>query len=219
MTLGTLADDIILRLTQSNPSDDSEIEKSQIMYILAMNRDLIAKKYLDAQIVAGQPMDTQCKTRLVATTIELEAESTINVDDERLYLELPVQPLTLIGDMGVIQVLNQEYLPVLRYRNEYFTRYQNLRYAAASSFNICFYRDDRKIILKGLTQKNRDNDKFIVDYCPALASQTLTDATDVKLSDALLPELTNVVEEILKRQMYQSVQDTENNGIQEPKQA
>jgi hypothetical protein len=129
MTLGTLADDIILRLTQSNPSDDSEIEKSQVMYILAMNRDLIAKKYLDAQIVAGQPMDTQCKTRLVATTIELEAESTINVDDERLYLELPVQPLTLIGDMGVIQVLNQEYLPVLRYRNEYFTRYQNLRYA------------------------------------------------------------------------------------------
>lgn len=218
MTLGTLADDMILRLTQSNPTDDSELEKGQIMYILAMNRDMIAKKYLDAQLLAGQPMDTQMKTRYVATTLSIEDETTVLIDDERLYVELPNQPLTLINDMGVIQVLNQEYLPLLRYRNEHFTRYQNLRYAKASPNNICFYRDDRKIIIKGITQKNRDNDKFIVDYCPALASQTLTEATDVKLSDALLPELTNTVEEILKRQMYQSTQDLTNDGTQEPKQ-
>lgn len=216
MTLGTLADDIILRLTQSNPTDDSEIEKSQVMYLLAQNRDLLAKNYLDKQLAAAQPIDTQFITRHIADTVEIENEDEIAIDDERLYVELPVQPLTIVNDMGVVQVLTQEYLPVLRYRGEYMTRYQNLRFGKASSKNICFYRYDRKIIIKGLTRKNKDNDKFIVDYIPALASQTLTDSTDIKLSDALLPELTNMVEEIMKRQMYQSVQDLENDGVQEP---
>lgn len=218
MTLGTLADDIILRLTQSKPSDDSEIEKSQVMYLLAMHRDLLAKNYLDKQIINSQPLDTIFKDRLIATTIEQEDESTIVADDERLYVTLPNQPLSLINDMGVIQVLNQEYLPILRYRNENFTVYQSLRFAKASPVNICFYRDNLKIIIKGLTRKNKDNDKFIVDYCPALASQTLTEATDVKLPDSMLPELTALVEEVMRREIYQSVQDLENDGVQEPKQ-
>lgn len=218
MTLGTLADDIILRLTQSNPSDDSEIEKSQLRYLLAMHRDLLAKNYLDKQIAAAQPLDTIFKDRLIATTLEQEDESTIVADDERLYVTLPNQPLSLINDMGVIQVLNQEYLPILRYRNENFTVYQSLRFAKASPANICFYRDNLKIIIKGLTRKNKDNDKFIVDYCPALASQTLTDATDVKLPDSMLPELTALVEEVMRREIYETKQDLENDGVQEPKQ-
>lgn len=216
MTLGTLADDIILRLTQSAPTDDSEIEKSQVMYLLAQNRDMLAKNYIDKQLSNAQPIDTQFITRYIGDTIEIEDESEIAIDNERLYVQLPVQPLTLVNDMGVVQVMNQEYLPVLRYRGEYMTRYQNMRFTKASPTNICFYRYDLKIIIKGLTRKNKDNDKFIVDYIPALASQTLTDATDIKLSDALLPELTNLVEEVMKRQMYQSVQDLENDGVQEP---
>lgn len=216
MTLGQLADDIILRLTQSNPSDDSEIEKSQVMYLLAMNRDLLVKNYLDKQIVNAQPVDTHYKVRYTADTQE-ESEANVAADDERLFVLLDKQPLPLVNDSGVLQVLTQEYLPVLKYRAESFTVMRDLRFAKASPVNLCYYRDNRKIIIKGLTRKNKDNDKFIVDYFPSLASQTLSESTDVLLSDALLPELTNMVEEIMKRQMYQTVQDLENDGVQEPK--
>jgi hypothetical protein len=169
MTLGTLADDIILRLTQSNPTDDSEIEKSQVMYLLAMNRDTLAKNYLDKQISNAQPIDTQMIDRYIADTVEIEDEDDIAIDDERLYVELTNQPLTLMNDMGVVQVLTQEYLPVLRYRNEHFTRYQNMRFTKASPSNICFYRYDKKIIIKGLTQKNRDKtNSLLTMFLPLL---------------------------------------------------
>ena len=216
MPLGQIADDIILRLTQSAPSDDSEIEKAQVMYLIAQTRDMLVKQYLDKQIAQGQPLDTQYKDRVSAETMELEDTDEVAQDNERLFVTIPNQPLPLYNDLGVLQVLTQEYLPVLRQRAENFTVYQDLRFARPSSFNLCFYRDNRKIIIKGLSQKNRDNDKFIIDYFPALASQTLTDTTDARISDALLPQLTELVETVMKRQMYESVQDQENDGVQEP---
>jgi len=218
MTLGILADDVILRLTQSSPTDDSEIEKTQVIYLLSQCRDTLVQQYVNKQIQLAQPIDTQYKERYLADTIVEEDETTIVADDERLYVTLPKQPLALLNDMGVIQVLTQEYLPVLRYRAENFTVYQDLRFAKASPSNICFYRDNLKIVIKGLTRKNKDNDKFIVDYIPSLASQLPDESDDVQLSDALLPQLTEMVETIMKRQMYETVQDLANDGVQEPKQ-
>jgi hypothetical protein len=216
MTLGTLSDDLFLRLTKSAPTDDFELEETQVMYLLAQERDNIVKQYLDAQIKAAQPLETQYKDRVAADTLEIEDDALIVVDDERMYVEVPHQPLPLINDMGIMQVLTQEYLPVDRFRVENFTIYQNLRFAKASPKHLCWYRDGRKCIIKGLTQKNRENDKFVVDYFPAIASQTLTRSTDIKLSDALLPMLTGNVEVLLRRQVYETVQDVVNDGIQAP---
>jgi len=216
MTLKYLADDIILRLTQGAPTDDSELEITQVIYLLAQCRDSLVQQYVNKQIAAAQPIDTQYKERYLADTMIAEDEDTVGADDERLYVTLPKQPLSLINDMGVVQVLTQEYLPVLRYRAENFTIYQYLRFAKASPHNICFYRDNLKIIIKGLTRKNKDNDKFIVDYIPSLSSQLPAETDDIQLSDALLPQLTEMVEGIMKRQMYETTQDLTNDGVQAP---
>src|SRR6478736_2778923 len=116
MTLKYLADDIILRLTQGAPTDDSELEITQVIYLLAQCRDSLVQQYVNKQIAAAQPIDTQYKERYLADTMIAEDEDTVGADDERLYVTLPKQPLSLINDMGVVQVLTQEYLPVLRYR-------------------------------------------------------------------------------------------------------
>jgi hypothetical protein len=213
MNYGRLADDLILRLSKSAPSDDLELEKGQIQYLLAQHRDQVYTEYLNSLLKNNQPLETTGKSRYTGNTLFLEDEEVVGIDDERMYVEVPHHPLPLINDMGVIQVLTQEYQEVLRYRIENFTVYNHLRFAKASPKNICFYKDGKRIIIKGLTRKNKDYDKFIIDYYPSQGSQTIISGTEVQLPDALLPTLLDRVEEVLRRTM-ELEEDTKNDGAQ-----
>ena len=217
MTLGKLADDIILRITKSNPTDDSEIEKDQIIYLLSQARDGIVKSYLDKMILANQPIDTMYVERFIGPVNSVESQAVVDAINERIFITLPKQPLALLKDLGIVQVLTDDYLPVMRYHLENFTVLNSLRYAKPSPENLCFYREGNKIIIKGIKSINTDSDHFIVDYIPALASTNPTADDDVILSDALLSELTGMVEETMRKQMYDTAQDLNNDGVQEPK--
>lgn len=213
MTLGTAIDDIMLRIYKgAGPSDDGELSRAQVQHLLAITRDDLAKQFLDTQIKAGAPIDSSYLERETSQAALSESESDVDEEDERLYVTLDKQPLSLIDDRGVVKVMTDEYITLYRTRIENLDVVKNLRYATPSSQNMVWYRDNRKIIIEGLSYKNLNKSTFIVVYAPTLASQTLTESSELKISDELLPVLLEQVENIARREIYGSVADTENNG-------
>lgn len=212
MTIGDAADAVILSVTGLNPSDDTQVDKEYVMYLLAQNRDAIAKQYLDKLIQAGLPIDSQFITREACKVLSQEARACVEDEDERLYFNLINRPLDLIRDSGVVEVTTDENIPVLKAQLQNITMYRDLRFSKPSPENLVYYRHDKKIVVEGLSHKNKASDEFIVDYVPALASETLAATNDLHLSDALTPALLDTVSKMLMEYLGKPI-DRENDGV------
>lgn len=212
MSIGDAADAVILSVTGLNPSDDTQVDKEYVMYLLAQNRDAIAKQYLDKLIQAGLPIDSQFITREACKVLSQEARACVEDADERLYFNLINRPLDLIRDSGVVEVTTDENIPVLKAQLQNITMYRDLRFSKPSPENLVYYRHDKKIVVEGLSHKNKASDEFIVDYVPALASETLAATNDLHLSDALTPALLDTVSKMLMEYLGKPI-DRENDGV------
>ena len=212
MSIGDAADAVILSVTGLNPSDDTHVDKEYVMYLLAQNRDAIAKQYLDKLIQAGLPIDSQFITREACKVLSQEARACVEDEDERLYFNLINRPLDLIRDSGVVEVTTDENIPVLKAQLQNITMYRDLRFSKPSPENLVYYRHDKKIVVEGLSHKNKASDEFIVDYVPALASETLAATNDLHLSDALTPALLDTVSKMLMEYLGKPI-DRENDGV------
>lgn len=212
MSIGDAADAVILSVTGLNPSDDTQVDKEYVMYLLAQNRDAIAKQYLDKLIQAGLPIDSQFITREACKVLSQEARACVEDEDERLYFNLINRPLDLIRDSGVVEVTTDENIPVLKAQLQNITMYRDLRFSKPSPENLVYYRHDKKIVVEGLSHKNKASDEFIVDYVPALASETLAATNDLHLSDALTPALLDTVSKMLMEYLGKPI-DRENDGV------
>ena len=212
MTIGDAADAVILSVTGLNPSDDTQVDKAYVIFLLAQNRDAIAKQYLDKLIQSGFPIDSQFITRETCKVLSEEALACVEDEDERLYFNLTKRPLDLIRDAGVVEVTTDEKLPVLKSQLQNITMYRDLRFSKPSPENLVYYRHDKKIVVEGLSHKNKASDEFIVDYVPALASETLAATDELQLSDALTPVLLDTVSKMLMEQLGKPI-DSENDGV------
>lgn len=212
--LGTLADDIMLRIYSGTVNDDTTLEKSQVMWWLMNVRDQITKDYLDLQIRNGKPIDTRYQIREVADAAEEDLADT-EQSDERIFLTLEYQPMSLLNDVGVQRVLTQDGVMVNKTRNESIDWIKDLKYAKPSIKNPVWYRDDKKVILEGVSYKNPKS--WIIYYIPTATSQNLGATDELVIGDELLPVLLETVTKIAQAEIYGSIQDTDNNGADDIK--
>ena len=212
MNLGTAADAVILSVTGLNPSDDTNVDKSYVMYLLAQVRDASVKGYLDKAIQAGLPIDSQYIVRETCKVLSIEDEDCVDEEDERIYVTLEKRPLDIIRDMGVVEVTTDEKISVLKAQMQNITMFRDLRFSKPSANNLVYYRHDKKIVIEGLSSKNLKGDEFIVDYVPALASEALVATDELLVSDALLPTVVDTVTKMLMEQLGMP-QDVENDGV------
>lgn len=207
-----------MAVTGLNPSDDTNVDKSYVMYLLAQVRDASVKGYLDKAIQAGLPIDSQYIVRETCKVLSIEDEDCVDEEDERIYVTLEKRPLDIIRDMGVVEVTTDEKISVLKAQMQNITMFRDLRFSKPSTNNLVYYRHDKKIVIEGLSSKNLKGDEFIVDYVPALASETLVATDELLVSDALLPTVVDTVTKMLMEQLGMP-QDVENDGVApQPKQ-
>jgi hypothetical protein len=212
MTLGDAADGVILAVTGLNPSDDTNVDKSYVMYLLSQVRDATVKGYLDKAIASGLPIDSQYIVRETCKVLSIEDEDCVDEEDERIYVMVEKRPLDLVRDMGVVEVTTDEKISVLKAQMGNITMFRDLRFSKPSTNNLVYYRHDKKIVIEGLSSKNLKGDEFIVDYVPALASESLGASDDMVISDALLPTVVDTVTKMLMEQLG-IPQDVENDGV------
>lgn len=216
MTLGAAADAVILSVTGLNPSDDTNVDKEYVMYLLATTRDAFAKGYLDKSSAVGMPIDSSYILREWLYPSEVEEKDNVDAEDERLFVELTNPPLDIIGDRGVVEVTTDEKIPVLKAQMQNITMFRDLRFSKPTSENLVYYRHGKKIVIEGMSSKNVEEDLFIVDYVPALGATTLADATEMYVPDALVPGIMEQVTRMLADQLGIPM-DAENDGtVAEP---
>jgi hypothetical protein len=213
MLISKIIDDILLKVYAGNPSDDISLERDQIKFWVLTNRDSIAKAYLDKQINDGKAVDTLYQERETGKAIDAEDLDDTEDIDERIFFTLTKRPMSLAKDMGVIKVITDEGLPVLKTSLERVEVIKDLRYAKPSPTNLVYYRTGSDINVLGVNTKNLTTTTFIVYYIPSLANQDLAETEDIKLQDDLIPVLLDLTEEVARRELF-GVEDKENNGVQ-----
>lgn len=218
MLLGQLVDQIELMVYEGKPSDDVTLERAQIADLLSFYRDQLVKEHLDNLIKAGKGLESYYFEHFNSAQAQEESVAGVDDDDERLYITLPKQPMSLLNDRGVVKVTTNEGFIVLRSRLENIETIKNLRYAKPSPANMVWYRDNKTIVIEGLFWKNKDSATFETVYIPTYTSQHLTEADEFKISDEFLPILLTQVEDVAKRQIYGSQSDDNNDGV-DPKTA
>lgn len=208
MLKGKFIDDCVLRLKEG--SDDAYLSREQVGFWLDTYRDAIVKNYLDDLISKGRGVDPYYFERENCLEIGEEDEDCVEPEDERLYVQVSKNPMSLLDDKGFLQLTTNEGSIVLRSRLENITWINDLPYAAPSCRNLVYYRDGRKLVIQGLSRKNKSTE-FIATYIPSYANQELGEDQEFKIHDALIPQLMEMVEEVARREVYQP-EDTANDG-------
>jgi hypothetical protein len=212
MTKAQIIDDIILRVTKGAPSDDLELEPTQI----ALWFDFIAKTavadYINKQIEQRQTIDP--------IYILLEDNKTASVEDvtmledcyDRTYITLTKTPMTLLNDYGIVRVITEEGTMVNNVPIEELDTISKLTFGRPSRENLLYTRVDSKLYIHGLKSKHVGILKFSVAYIPTIEISSLANSDTVKLSDTLAAIISESVEKMALKELYQIDPDEQNDA-------
>jgi len=215
MTKDQAISDIILRLSGGKPSDDLELERSQVGFWISLARDLVLKKYLDSKLAKGESIDPSFIKRDPAK--ELNSELDFSSDPEcetRLYIVLDHEPLDLLEDAGVIRVRTNDGSRVDKADISTVDMISEMEFCKPSIENLVYYRQGKRLVIMGVPLAMKDLIYITTWYVPKEDLECLTDVDEINLSSDLLVAVLDVAEEIGRRQVF-GPQDLENDGQQD----
>lgn len=206
-----LVDDIILRITKGAPSDDLELEPSQIIFWFDLVAGELVPKYLNSKMTK--------KEVIAPVLIEIEDNKTGVVEDvtmldgynDRVYITVDKTPISLDNDSGVLRVITEEGSVVNKMSIERLDTLNNLRFGKPSRDNLIYVRINNRLYIQGLSPKHVGITKFSVYYIPTPGITDLEDDDEVKLPDEVIGLISDGVEDKARRQMN-GVADNENDA-------
>lgn len=133
--------------------------------------------------------------------------------NQRMSFTLSSDVVDLINDSGVLRVLTDEYDEVKKSSIQSLDMVKNLRFAGPSSETLVWYRSGKQIFIEGLNTAEIYDNTFIVDYVEKQNVVVLGLTQDIRITDILLPVLIDKVVQRGKLQMYGTVPDVGNDGV------
>lgn len=211
-TRSQIVDDLELRLYASKPSDDIHFSKSQASFLVDNVRDEILTEKFEEQIKKGDQLEPFYYTRETGKTLSKEAIT--GGDDEfsdfRYSFSLDNDVLPLSKDKGLVMV-RDNYGRILAHATENEQDFlSKLPYGGFDTKCQVFYRENRNIFIESSIPSSSSVYTYSVTYIPM--GNSAGDDDPYPLEDQLVPELTDRVEQILRRQMQIGLGDTENDG-------
>jgi hypothetical protein len=210
-----LIDDLELRLYKSKPSDDGEISKDYIAYLIDLYRNQLVKTKLDDNLKKGIEIDPFYQIREL--DIPLVRETGVSYDPVftkyRYYISTEKVPLKLIGDKGIIRI-NNNYGKNVAHSDSISAEFlTGLPYGGASTADQLFFREEgNKIFIFKNTEITQNLYKYDVLYVPMADAESFLNDAEYPLDDELIPVLLELVEEVLLRMMNGGAVDLENDG-------
>ncbi len=209
---GQLIDDIILRVTKGSPSDDLELEPRQIAFWFDIVAKTAVPDYLNQKIRAGEMIDPDLiivednKTATVEDVVMLAPAS------DRVYITITKPPMVLKNDAGIIRIITEEGTPVNNAALPYLDTINALTFGKPSRENLLYTRINQKIYIHGLNPKHVGIISFSVYYVPTIDLSALQDNEEVKLPDTLVAIISEQVERMALKEIYQVDPDLQNDG-------
>lgn len=207
-----LVDDIILRVTKGQPSDDLELEPSQVAFWF----DLIAKElvpnYLNSKIKKDEELDSiliNTEDDLVGT---VEDVAMLDQYSDRVYIEVEEEIIDLKNDNGLVRIITEEGLVVNKVSLAKLDTLNAMTFSRPNRENLLHTRINQRIYIHGLSPLQVNLTKFSVWYIPKPNFYGAGDDDIIKLPEDLLNMLSDAVEEKAMRELRQVEPDMENDG-------
>lgn len=205
ITKAEIRDDIILRLTQAQPSSDFEVPNAQVERWVDMARDRVVAEYVfKAAKYDGNFIDASyIKTD---TFDSMEANHVYTVKQPILSTPLNDSSLIRVRVTSVIEATTVRALKVDLFQLD---NIETMCQTKPSESNPVVYRKENILYFKGLG--NAFGDYTVeVDYVQAMVGST----TDYSISEAHLEVVTEMAENIGRRELGMIIIDEINDGTQ-----
>lgn len=217
MTVKEIVSDVILQLTQSDPSDDLALDERQVAFWLTTHANALVTAEINSKLKLGEMVPRIYQTR--ETCILSELEDTACGDDDctdRIKLTLTNEVLTLNDDSGIIMVQTDDGDQVLKAGSiNNIMLFRHMRFSKPSGDNFVYYTQGSNIFIEGMDAEEIPFDKFHVWYVPKKDYHTVADSTEVVVSDLVLPILIAAMVQTGKAELLGSVPaDPANDGVQ-----
>jgi len=209
-----LVSDIILRISKGKPSDDLELEPSQVEFWIDQILPALVQTSLNQKILNKLGIDQSF------IKIEECVEPKVKILDCRdcqnnVYIDLECAPVDLIRDSGMVRVATEDGDWVDQVTLHELDDITKLRFSKPSLKNIKYTRVKQRLYLHGLNTDTYHLAKFNIAYIPVPTVQGASDTDPIYISDELLKPLADELEALARRQIYQSDIDEANNARQD----
>jgi len=230
ITKDVLISDVIIRVTQSKPSADLEIEKAQVAFVLDQVRwglitDKINKQF--AKLYQIDPVYIFTEDNLVPVLTPRQGA----VIQDNISINLQFAPLNIYRDRGVIRVFANPVVVSLPQPNLQFTLdygspvemitafeldvIRKLKFSKPSLNNLKFRREGQNLIIYGLDVNTYKMVNFSVTYFPRISMlEDLNDNDPVPLTEDLYGPLVEGATEIIFNEMYKTFADIRSDATQ-----
>ena len=218
VTRSKIISDIELRLTRGKVSDDFEVSRRQIAFWVDEGRDEVVQLYLNSLVNKRKAIDPFYIEREDCKLIATEDVPCIDGDDdcwERKIATMVGTPLYLMGDKGLIHVTNNVGKEIHRVEHDDLNILQHMRLSKPSQRSFVYHREKLSLIIDGLSRNFSDMPKIRVAYVRSIRNWDIADTAEYPISDSLVPELVDRIEETARREIAEaSFEDNINDGIQ-----
>lgn len=211
-TKAQVISDIEASLHQGAPSNSAETEWEQLAFWASYELNQLVATECNSKVAKGEMIPPLYIKRTAIEIPEAEANADVEDEDERAFITLDVEILTLNKDAGCVQVLTDEYDELKKTDIATIQQFKKLRFSRPTIENPLYYRVDDKIFIEGFEASELPFSKLFVDYVPKQDLTTLADADEVLVSDLIMPELINRCIQRGKLMLYGTQPDQSNNG-------
>lgn len=214
-TKGKLISDIELRLTMGKPSDDFELERSQIGHWLDILRDEFVKAILEKDIAGKKSINSFYITKEDCLPAVVDDEDCEGDCLPEVKITLATMPMGLTDDKGIVRVATNAGHTVSRSTINMYDYLYDLPFSKPSEDNLVWRREGKSIYISGADLEDVDITYFTVYYVPQYSSQDIGEDAEFNVEGDLLSQILDEAEAIGRRQVYGSDEDLENDGEQD----
>jgi hypothetical protein len=214
-TKNKILSDIELRLTKGKPSDDHNVVRRQLSYLVDIERDLLVSERLKRTLEKskyGNVDPFYISSDLCLKPSKLSDLCADCPGKYRYAIELTRDVISLNRDAGLVRVVDNYGKNVTISSETRIKIARNLPFSKPSKSNQVLYRENRYLIIEGLDEFAVDYFTYDAFYVPKAEGQNVGDDDNYPIEDELIGELTNRVIASALRQQIQGVGDVENDG-------
>lgn len=214
MTKAQLISDVMLRISGGKPSDDVELEESQVAFWIDQILGSLIKEVLDAKLKKGESIDASFLEHEDQLTPILDSKSWMDVQNS-VYLPLCKVPISLYRGGEIVYLETQDGKSVDRSTRQKLGFLKSLTFSKPSLENLIYHREGDRIYINGLDENNLDFAVFNIWYVarPDLLT-SLANEDEVKMSEEMPALLAEAVTNLAKAQVA-GPSDYENDGQQD----
>lgn len=212
ITKARIISDIELALLQSNPSDDSELEKDQIAQWVQYHLHDLIRQEVTAEMKKGNGVPPIYLIREEGLEMSEEDVEGIADSKQRFWVDLTEDVLDLPDDAGIVRVEDYDGNLIMKTNIEQLSMVRDLRFSKPTINNVLYYRIGKKVFVDGFNTGDSEFNPIIVYFVPKQDVTAMEDSDEIIISDQLIPILVDLCVQRGKLELYGTQVDIANDG-------